>query len=335
MNIRRVLSILACILLIALVAAFALMHWDQWEDHIYVPPETMESVLDNGSPMPLFSLEKGGGYGRIEDTATVTWTVYADGTADAEKLGRRTSTVQFSEEDFETLCSMITLKKVRSLRAIEDWEVMDGGSTSIIVYDTQGQIAVEKGGYCVKSERYTDLFRSAYQLIRPYLAELEFPQVPQDSQEDLPITTTEMSTDSTTAQKELPSSYVTMILDAIPDRTAQRLFTVSYDEYLDGYRAWTVYADGTLVRTNWNEPTGEEQLSEDDLEKLRGLVTADRMKDLMVKSEEVMDGCNQSIILYDKNGDFLMSRGGHVPFKGEFTDLYYQVCEVMVEYIPL
>ena len=171
MNIRRVLSILACILLIALVAAFALMHWDQWEDHIYVPPETMESVLDNGSPMPLFSLEKGGGYGRIEDTATVTWTVYADGTADAEKLGRRTSKVQFSEEDFDTLCSMITLKKLRSLRAIEDWEVMDG--------------------------------------------------------------------------------------------------------------------------------------------------------------------CNQSIILYDKNGDFLMSRGGHVPFKGEFTDLYYQVCEVMVEYIPL
>ena len=132
--------------------------------------DLIPEVVD-GSAKRLFSISMGGGFGTREETAFTTWTVYADGTVDRSKLDRRTPAAKLSENDYETLLSMVTREKVKSLTAEENRRVTDGESTYLCLYDDQGELLVYKGGYSVDAGEYSQLFWDVYRMVAPYCPE--------------------------------------------------------------------------------------------------------------------------------------------------------------------
>lgn len=144
------------------------------------PAEPTEVWMDyaawEGSPPPLtgdpakrlFSVSMGGGFGRFEETALDTWTVYADGSVDSYKLKQRTPAVKLSDEDFEKLRSMVTQEKIEGLTTDENLSACDGGSSYIYFYDENGEILFKKGGYSVLNRSYCELFVEVYRTLLPY-----------------------------------------------------------------------------------------------------------------------------------------------------------------------
>ena len=134
-------------------------------------PPTTAVTKDVNSHRALFSLSYGGGFGTLEETATTTVTVYANGLVGACKLGRHTPLAELTEEDFEAVVSMVTPDALEGMEVEEDWGVCDGGGRDITIYDENGEVLLEKGGYSPGGEEFKRLYQDTMRILRRYVLE--------------------------------------------------------------------------------------------------------------------------------------------------------------------
>lgn len=120
----------------------------------------------------LFSINNGAaGFGTIADCTDAEIVVYTDRTVRVFMCvegNPEIMSVTLTEEEYAKLSSIASPQEICRLKVREDYNVCDGNSSDITLYDENDEKLMSRGGYMVEGKKYHEIYNGVKEILAPY-----------------------------------------------------------------------------------------------------------------------------------------------------------------------